>query len=91
MLAQVQKVKPIVPVPIAIMVDGFDMRFDAIIVLEGHFLRGLYLGRHELRYYNIGVQDAQGEAPIDERASLVVAFGNHLQKPIPLFGIIDTG
>ena len=37
------------------------------------------------------MQDAQGEAQIDERASLVVAFGTPLQKPIPLFCIIDTG
>ena len=37
------------------------------------------------------MQDAQGEAQIDERASLVVAFGTPLQKPIPLFGMIDTG
>ena len=67
------------------------MRFDAIVVLEGHFLRGLYLGRQELRYYNIGVQDAHEEAQIDERASLVVAFRTPLQKPIPLLGRIDTG
>ena len=32
-----------------------------------------------------------GEARIDERASLVVAFGNTLQEPIPLYGMIDTG
>ena len=90
-LAPIQKVKTIAPVPIAITVDGVDMRFDAIVVLEGHFPQGLYLGRQELRCYNIGVQDAQGEAQIDERASLVVAFGTPLQKSIPLFGMIDTG
>ena len=90
-LAQVQKVKTIAPVPIAITIDGVDMRFDAIVVLEGHFPQGLYLGKQELRCYNIGVQDAQGEAQIDERASLVVAFGTPLQKPIPLFGMINTG
>ena len=90
-LAPIQKVKTIAPVPIAITVDGVDMKFDAIVVLEGHFPQGLYLGRQELRCYNIGVQDAQGEAQIDERASLVVAFGTTLQKPIPLFGMIDTG
>ena len=90
-LAQIHKVKTIAPVPIAITVDGVDMKFDAIVVLEGHFPQGLYLGRQELRYYNIGVQDAQGEAQIDEQASLVVAFGTTLQKPIPLFGMIDTG
>ena len=90
-LAQIHKVKTIAPVPIAITVDGVDMKFDAIVVLEGHFPQGLHLGRQELRCYNIGVQDAQGEAQIDERASLVVAFGTTLQKPIPLFGMIDTG
>ena len=90
-LAQIHKVKTIAPVPIAITVDGVDMKFDAIVVLEGHFPQGLYLGRQELRCYNIGVQEAQGEAQIDERASLVVAFGTTLQKPIPLFGMIDTG
>ena len=90
-LAQIQRVKTIAPVPVAITVDGVDMRFDAIVVLEGHFPQGLYLGRQELRCYSIGVQDAQGEAQIDERASLVVAFGTPLQKPIPRFGMIDTG
>ena len=90
-MAQIQRVKTIAPVPVAITVDGVDMRFDAIVVLEGHFPQGLYLGRQELRCYSIGVQDAQGEAQIDERASLVVAFGTPLQKPIPLFGMIDTG
>ena len=34
---------------------------------------------------------AQGEAQINEKASLVVAFDTPLQKPIPLFGMIDTG
>ena len=90
-LAQIHKVKTIAPVPIAITIDGVDMKFDAIVVLEGHFPQGLYMGRQELRCYNIGVQDAHGEAQIDERASLVVAFGTTLQKPIPLFGMIDTG
>ena len=90
-LAQIQKVKTIAPVPIAITVDGVDMRFDAIVVLERHFPQGLYLGRQQLRYYNIGEQDAQGEAQVDYRASLVVAFGTPLQKPIPLLGMIDTG
>ena len=37
------------------------------------------------------MQDAQGEARIDERASLVVAFGNTIQEPIPLYGMVDTG
>ena len=49
------------------------------------------MGRQELRCYNIEVQDAQGEAQIDKRASLFVAFGTLLQKPIPLFGMINTG
>ena len=90
-LAPIQKVKTISPVPVAINVDGVDMKFDAILVLEGHFPQGLYLCRQELRCYNIGVQDAQGEARIDERASLVVAFGNTIQEPIPLYGMFDTG
>ena len=90
-LAPLQKVKTIFPVPVAFTVDGVDMKFDAIVVLEGHFPHGLYLGRQELRCYNIGVQDAQLEGRIDERASLVVAFGSTLQDPIPLYGKIDTG
>ena len=90
-LAPIQKVKTISPVPVAINVDGVDMKFDAIVDLEGHFPQGLYLGRQELRCYNIGVQDAQGEARIDERASLVVAFGITIQEPIPLYGMVDTG
>ena len=63
------------------------MRFDAIVVVEGHFPQGLYLGKQQLRCYNIGVQDVQGEAQIDERAWLVVAFGTPLQKTIPFFGM----
>ena len=90
-LAQIQKVKSISPVPVAINIDGVDVKFDALVVVEGQFTQGLYLGRQALRCYNIGVQDAQGEARIDERASLVVAFGNTLQEPIPLYGMIDTG
>ena len=62
------------------------MKSDAIVVLEGYSPQGLYLGRRELRCYNIGIQDTQGEARIDERASLVVAFGNNLKEPIPLYG-----
>ena len=81
-LAQIQKVKTVEPVPIAIKVDGVHLRFDAIGVLDGNFPQGLHLGKQELRSYNIGVQDAQGEARIDERASLVVAFGTPLQKPL---------
>ena len=90
-LAPIQKVKTFSPVPVAINVDGVDMKFDAIVVVEGYFPQGLYLIRQEIRCYNIGVQDTQGEASIDERASLVVAFGSNLQEPIPLYGMIDTG
>ena len=90
-MAPIQKVKTISPVPVAINVDGVDMKFDAIVVVEGYFPQGLYLGRQELRCYNIGVQDTQGEASIDERASLVVVFGSNLQESIPLYGMIDTG
>ena len=49
------------------------MKFDARVVLEGHFVQEMYLGRQELKCYNIGVQDATREARIDERASLMVA------------------
>ena len=77
-LAPRQKVKTIAPVPVAINGDGVDIKFDAIVVLEGHFPQGLYLGRQEFRCYNIGVQDAQGEDRIVEGASLVVAFGTTL-------------
>ena len=90
-LTQDQKVKTVSPVPVALNVDGVDMRFNATVVLEGNFHQGLYLGRKELRCYNIGEQPAFGEATIDERASLVVAFGHRHQEPIPLFGMIDTG
>ena len=90
-LAPIQKVKTISPVPVAINVDGVVMKFDAIVVIEGHFPQGLYLGRQELRCYNIGVQDAQGDARIFERASLVLAFGTTLKEPISLYGMIDTG
>ena len=83
--------KTISPVPVVINVDGVDAKFDAIVVPEGHFPQGFYLGRQELRCYNIGVQDAQREARIDERASLVVAFGSTRQEPFPLYGMIDTG
>ena len=90
-LAPIQKVNTITRVPVAINVDGVDTKFDAIVVIEVHFPQGLYLGCQELRCYNIGVQDAQGKARIDGRASLVVAFGTALQEPIPLYGMIDTG
>ena len=40
--APIQKVKTISPVPVAINIDDFDMKFDAIVVLEGHFPQGLY-------------------------------------------------
>ena len=43
-LAPIQKVKTLSPVPVAINIDGVDMKFDAIVVLEGHFPQGLYLG-----------------------------------------------
>ena len=60
-LTPIQKVKTTSPVPVAINIDGVDKKFDAIVVLEGHFPQGLYLGRQELPCYNIGVQDAQGK------------------------------
>ena len=78
------------PLATAINVDRVDMKFAAIVVLEGHFLQGLYLGRQELRCDNIGVQDGQEDAQIDERTSSFVAFGTTLQKAIHLFGMKDT-
>ena len=48
-LAPIQKVKTISTVPVAINVDCVDMKFDATVVLEGHFPQGLYLGSQELR------------------------------------------
>ena len=53
----VQEVKPIALVPVAINVDGVDMKFDAIMVLEGHFPQVMYLDRQELKCFNIGVRD----------------------------------
>ena len=47
------------PGPRSYQCRGVDMKFDAIVVLEGPFPQGLYIGRQELRCYNIGVQDAQ--------------------------------
>ena len=66
------------------------MKFDAIIVLEGNFPQGSYLGQQELKRYDIGVQDATGETRINERASLVVAFGTRIQEPISIYGMVDT-
>ena len=90
-LTLAQKVKTIAPVPVAINIDGVDMRFHAAVVLEGYFPQGLYLGERELRCYNIGAQDAYGEARIDEHASLSVTFGGRNQQPVLLSGMIDTG
>ena len=73
-LVTVQKFETVFPVPVAINVDGVDVKFDAIVVLEGLFPQGLYLGRQELKCYIIGVQDATGEARIDERALLAITF-----------------
>ena len=36
------------------------------------------------------MQEAQGEARIDERPFVVVAFGTTLKELIPLYGMIDT-
>ena len=89
-LTPIKKVKTIALVPVAINVDSVDMEFDARVALEGHFPQGLYLRQQELRCYNIGLQDTQGEARIDERVSLVVAFGATLQERIRFYGMIDT-
>ena len=71
-------------------VDGVDLRFKAEIVIDGHFPQGLCLGINELRCYNIGNQDAPGEARIDDRANLVMSF-THPMGPVPLRGLVDTG
>ena len=73
-LALVRKVKTIAPAPVAINVDGVDMKFDAIVILEGHIPQRFYLGQQDLRCYKIGEQDAQVEARIDKRASLVAFY-----------------
>ena len=77
--------KTIASVSIAINVDSVDLKFDDIVALEG-----LYIGMQDLRWYSIGLHDAQ-EARLDESASLVVLFVHTLQEPMPLFGKIDTG
>ena len=79
-LTATQKVKTIAPVPVAINIDGVDMRFHAAVVLEGHFPQGLYLGEYELRCYNIGEHSAYGEACINEQASLDVTFADTLSN-----------
>ena len=56
-----------------------------------HSSETIYLCRKELRCYNIGSQDAYGEAFIDERVSLVVTNFHHNHPPIPLFGMVETG
>ena len=90
-LPPVRKVKTIAPVSVAIDVDGVDLKFDAIVVLEEHLPQRLYLGRQQLKCYNIGVQDVTEDARIVERASLVVAFGIPLKQPVPHFGMLQTG
>ena len=67
------------------------MKFDTIVVQEGHVLQSLYLDLQEMWCYKIGMQDARKEARIDERAFSVVALGTTLQKLILLYGMIDTG
>ena len=90
-ITQNQNVQTVSLVPMAITVDVADMKFNAAVVLEGHFPQNLYLRGKELRCYNIGRQGAYGETCINERASLVLAFGDYNQSPIRLFGMIDTG
>ena len=85
-LAQIQIFKTIASVPIAINLNGVDMKFHAIVVLERHFPQCWYFGSQELRCDDIGVKDAQGETQIDDRASLVVAFGTPSQKPMNRIG-----
>ena len=71
-LAPVQKVKTISTVPVAIKIDGVDMKFDAIVVLEGHFPQGLYLGQPGvamLQHWCAGRTRGSSKGP-----TLVVAF-----------------
>ena len=78
------------PVPICATMDGVDVKFEACVVVDV-FPLGLGLGPQELKCYNINHQEPTGEARIDERASLVVAFVVPHAAPIPMRGLVDTG
>ena len=78
------------PVPICATMDGVDVKFEARVVVDV-FPPGICLGPQELKCYNINHQEPTGEARIDERASLVVAFVVPHAAPIPLRGLVDTG
>ena len=67
-----KKVDSIAPIPIAIILDIVVMKFNAIVHLERNFPHDLYLGRQNLRCYNIVVHDTRVDARIDERDSLVL-------------------
>ena len=78
------------PVPVCATMDGVDVKFEARVVVDV-FPPGICLGPQELKCYNINHQEPTGEARIDERASLVVAFVVPHAAPIPLRGLVDTG
>ena len=78
------------PVPVCATMDGVDVKFEARVVVDV-FPPGICLGPQELKCYNINHQEPTGEARIDERASLVIAFVVPHAAPIPLRGFVDTG
>ena len=78
------------PVPICATMDGGDVKFEACVVVDV-FPPGLCIGPQELKCFNINHQEPNGEARIDERASLVVSFVVPHAAPIPLRGLVDTG
>ena len=78
------------PIPVRINIDGVDVCFGATVITDA-FPRGICLGQHELRCYNIDQQEPTGEARIDQRASLVVSFTIPDAAPMPSRGLIDTG
>ena len=78
------------PVPVCATMDSVDVKFEARVVVDV-FPPGICLGPQELKCYNITHQEPTGEARIDERASLVVAFAVPHAAPIPLRGLVDTG
>ena len=78
------------PIPVTINVDGVDLHCNAEVVIDGSFPEGLSLGSQEFATYKLAAQSAMGEARIDEKASLVIAFGEAMH-PVLLYGLIDTG
>ena len=66
------KTETLALVPVAINVGVVDIKFDAIVVLEGYFSQCLYLGWQEMRCYSIWVQHshAHGKSRLEERHNL---------------------